>query len=127
MPRAFKLMLAYVAMFVPSLIAAAAIWSFVAPDRFYHCWDDAPFVTFFPPFVHPDFTFSQQLRDYFILPPKTVYSIWLGFVAAAATAPAFPVLAFAWLWRFYERHSKSEFFRTIQGSNSAILLGKSSK
>ena len=36
-----------------SLLVVAGIWTVIAPERFNHCWDDAPLVTFIPPFVHP--------------------------------------------------------------------------
>jgi len=118
MPRAFKLMLAYAAMVVPLLVVAAVIWAFIAPDRFYHCWDDTP-LTFIPPFVHPEFKLNERVRDYFILPPKMVYGIWFAFVGVAAVVPVVVLAAFVRLWSFYERrglfsrNAKSDFFRTM--------------
>jgi hypothetical protein len=82
-----KLTLAYIATLLPSLLVAAMFWSFVAPGRFYHCWDEAPFSSFIPPFAHVEYS-----PDRYILPKAMVYSIWLGFITVAVLAPATPVL-----------------------------------
>jgi|GEM_PF-4134195 len=95
---------AYLLLLVPSFIVVAVIWSCVAPDRFYHCWDNAPLVTFIPPFVHPEFPLSQQEFDHYIWPARTVYAIWFGFIAFAVFMPAMPLMFFRRFWRFYERH-----------------------
>jgi hypothetical protein len=99
-----KLTAGYLLLLVPSFIVAAIVWSCVAPDRYYHCWDVAPIVTFVPPFVHPDSPLSQQEFDHYILPKGTVYSIWLAFIAVALLLPAVPVLLVGRLWRSYGRH-----------------------
>lgn len=92
-----KLAWAYVVMLLPSLLIAATFWSFIAPDRFYHCSDDAPF-NIIPPFAHVEYP-----RDRYILPKATVYSIWFGFIAIATLVPALPVLFLGRCWRFYQR------------------------
>ena len=98
-----KLILAYVVLLVPSFLVTAILWSFVAPERFYHCWDDAPLVTFIPPFVHPEFALNAREFDRYILSERTVYLIWFGFVAVAALVPAVLVLLVRRFWRSYER------------------------
>ena len=99
-----KLTLNYVVLLLPSFLIAALVWSAVAPERFYHCWDDVPIATFIPPFVHPEFPLSKSNFDHYILPERTVYSIWFGFVALATLVPAVPVLLLRQFWRFYQRH-----------------------
>lgn len=98
-----KLALAYIALLIPSLLCAARVWSCLAPERFYHCWDDIPLFAFIPPFVHPEFPVNSQEFDHFILPKNTVYLVWCCFVAVAALAPASAVLAVGRLWRTCER------------------------
>ena|SRR5437660_1168086 len=65
-----------------SLGFVAAIWTLVAPDRFYHCSDDVPILTFFPPFVH------GVLSDHYIRPEGTVYAIWSCFLIVGLAAPS---------------------------------------
>jgi hypothetical protein len=81
-----KLALAYIVMLLPSLLIAATFWSLLAPERFYHCSDDAPF-NVIPPFAHLEYP-----PDRYILPKSTVYSIWFGFMTIAVLVPAVPVL-----------------------------------
>ncbi|HZQ47773.1 MAG TPA: hypothetical protein VFC07_12215, partial [Verrucomicrobiae bacterium] len=99
-----KLALVYLSLLVLSFAVTAVIWSLVAPERYYHCWDFAPVVTFIPPFVHLESPLNQQEFDHYILPEQTVYSIWFAFIVAATLLPAVPVLVLGRLWRFYERH-----------------------
>jgi hypothetical protein len=86
----------YLMLLVPSLGVAAVIWSIIAPDRLYHCWDDFPIICFFPPFVHRDAAVYDHgrlvLHDYYIWPEAAVYAIWLAIVAVAAFIPAIPLL-----------------------------------
>jgi hypothetical protein len=81
---------------VPSLGLAAIIWSLIAPDRLYHCWDDCPIVCFLPPFVHTDADVYDHgrlvLHDYNIWPVPAVYAIWLLIVAVAVFTPAILLL-----------------------------------
>ncbi len=82
----------YLGFLVPSLFVSALIWLFVAPDRLYHCWDDAPpfIISWFPPFIHP-WANTGNLTDYFIWPWWAVYLVWFLLVAAALSVPAFVV------------------------------------
>ena len=84
---------------------AAAFWTMVAPERFYHCWDDLPFVTFVLPFVHSWANASDDiggvLRDYYIRPVSTVYVIWSCFVMVGIAVPS--VL----FWRIIRHESQT--------------------
>jgi len=93
----------YFLLLFPALFLAALSWSFVAPDHLYHCWDDAPLVTFMPPFVHPAYSTGQQ-ADYFIWPPILVYALWSLLVTLAILLPLVPLLLYHRASRFYETH-----------------------
>jgi hypothetical protein len=86
----------YAVFLVISLFVAAVLWSCIAPDEFYHCYYDAPLITFVPPFQRPwaDPTHGR-LPDYFLVSPWIVYPIWFVFFAAAIVLPAVAV----WLLR----------------------------
>jgi hypothetical protein len=91
---------------LPSLLVAAMAWSWIAPDRLYYCWDDAPIVAFVPPFVHPEHPPSSTDFDHYIAAMSTVYGVWFGFVGLALMAPGLPL----WLmWRSYRTHEKRGF------------------
>ena len=78
----------YLLLLLPSWFLFTLAWSFLAPDRLYHCYDAPPFeISCFPPFIHP-WSNSENLRDYFIWPSWAVYFIWLLFVAGAFSLPA---------------------------------------
>src|ERR1044072_6559662 len=87
---------------LPLLAIAAFAWSAFAPDHLYDCWDDVPFVTCIPPFVHP-WANSGKLVDYYIWPGWAVYSLWFGAIALTFVLHAF----LAWLvfrpWCFDEK------------------------
>src|SRR5712671_4267893 len=59
-----KLVLVYLALLVPSFLVAAGLWTFLAPERLYHCSDEAPLVTFIPPFAHRGAALSLQDFDH---------------------------------------------------------------
>jgi hypothetical protein len=79
----------YLALLVPSVLGFAIGWLMLAPDRLYHCWDDAPplAISWFPPFIHPQAN-TGTLRDYFIWPSWAAYLTWFAFVAGAVLLPA---------------------------------------
>ncbi|HEY0455874.1 MAG TPA: hypothetical protein VGE41_05835 [Verrucomicrobiae bacterium] len=89
----------------------AFVWSCIAPDRFYHCWDDAPIATFIPPFVHPQFYLGSP-QDYYILAKPLVYLLWTGFLAGAifmAYTPFLFILGCHWIARKEERAGNKRF------------------
>ena len=109
--RAVKLkytLLVYPMLLAPSLVLAAAVWLWLAPDRLYHCCDDVgplPFpkslamvlrhpssaialVRFsLPPFVHAGATMGSDF-DHYIWPAPIVYLTWLGLLGVALLLPA---------------------------------------
>jgi hypothetical protein len=42
----------YLSLLVPSILLFAIVWSWLAPNRFYHCADPVPIHSFIPPFLH---------------------------------------------------------------------------
>ncbi len=107
-PLKLQLIMIYGLLLMPSLFVAAGVWSCFAPERLYHCWDDAPFMCFVPPFVHPwaDVHEGGKLvqHDYYIWPAAAVYAVWLVITAPAAIIPAIPLWKFWKLWRLNERY-----------------------
>lgn len=90
----------YGVLLVISLSLAAAFWSCIAPDQFYHMYYDAPLVTFIPPF-NRDWADATHggLNDYFIWSPWIVCVLWFAFTITAFVLPALAV----WVLR---RHGK---------------------
>lgn len=83
--------LAYLALLLPSFLLVACLWAAIAPDHLYHCWDDAPpfVISWFPPFIHPWANSPEgNLRDYYIWPGWSVYTIWVLLIAIAFSLPA---------------------------------------
>jgi hypothetical protein len=90
---------------VPSGLFFAILWSWLAPNRFYHCADPVPIQSFIPPLVH---THAGKYVDSFIAPELMVYALWLTFVLLAFTTPVigayFIVRAFKYnRWREVSR------------------------
>lgn len=86
----------YVRVLPFSFLGAAIVWTFTAPERLYHCYDEVPIIAFTPPFVHPwadifDGAGKVDLlgHDYYIWPVWAVYSVWLCFVVIALFVPYF--------------------------------------
>ena len=74
-----------------SLIIVAVVWTLIAPEHFYHCWDDIPFMTFIPPFVHEADVYDHGrlvLHDHYIWPAWGVYAIWSCLVIIGVTVPS---------------------------------------
>ena len=87
-----KRILVYVVTLPFSILLVAVAWLFLAPERLYHCWDDAPpfLISWYPPFIHPESnSLDGNLRDYYLWPEWTVYCIWFSFVGLAFLLPAF--------------------------------------
>ena len=66
-------------------------WTVIAPEHFYHCWDDIPIVTFIPPFVHEADVYERGrlvLHDYYIWPAWAVYTIWFCLVIIGVAVPS---------------------------------------
>src|SRR5262245_33047771 len=73
----------------PLLLLTPVLWSRLAPDRLYHCWDHVPILCFIPPFVHSsEFPNDPLARDYYIWPAWAVYVAWVCFIASAFLLPA---------------------------------------
>lgn len=86
-----KRSLTYLSVLPLSLFLSAVAWLIIAPERLYHCWDDAPplVISWFPPFVHPWANSADGLlRDYYIWPEWVVYATWFVIVAVAFLLPA---------------------------------------
>jgi hypothetical protein len=118
--KRFKRIMAYIVLAIPLLVLSAAVWSWFAPDRIYHCSDDAGSIPlsksmtlvftqplgaasliFYasPPFVHAGAKMGDDV-DHYIWPAPIVWLIWLSFVACAFSLPALVIRMFS---RFYER------------------------
>jgi hypothetical protein len=80
----------YLSLIVPSALFFAILWSWLAPNRFYHCADPVPIQSFIPPFLH---NHGGNYTDTFIAPEITVYAIWVAFVILTVTLPLFGSLA----------------------------------
>lgn len=74
----------YLSLLVPSGLSFAILWSWLAPNRFYHCADPLPIHSFIPPFLH---NHGGKYLDTFIASELTVYAIWFTFVILALTLP----------------------------------------
>ena len=119
--KQFKRILVYIVLVIPLLVLGAAVWSWFAPDRIYHCSDDAgsiplaksmtmvfthPLTAVFllyyasPPFVHAGARMGDNDVDHYIWPAPIVWLIWLTLVACAVLLPVLVMRMFS---RFYER------------------------
>jgi hypothetical protein len=87
----------YLSLIVPSGLFFAILWSWLAPNRFYHCADPVPIQSFIPPFLHDH---GSKYADSFIAPEIIVYAIWVAFVILAFTVPLFGTLAIVRAFRF---------------------------
>jgi hypothetical protein len=74
----------YLSLLVPSGLFFAILWSWLAPNRFYHCADPVPIQSFIPPFVH---NHAGRYIDTFIAPEIAVYTAWLTFVILVFVTP----------------------------------------
>jgi hypothetical protein len=74
----------FLSLLVPSFLLFAIIWSWLAPNRFYHCADPVPIQSFIPPFLH---NHAGKYVDTFIAPEIAVYTVWLTFVLLAFAVP----------------------------------------
>jgi hypothetical protein len=74
----------YLSLLVPSILGFALLWSWLAPNRFYHCADPIPIQSFIPPFLHEH---GGTYMDQLIVSDLTVYSTWAGFVIASLVLP----------------------------------------
>ena len=118
--KRFKRILIYIVLVIPSLVLSGAVWSWFAPDRIYHCSDDAgsiPLSSFThwvftsplgplfyiyyasPPFVHAGARMGDNDFDHYIWPAPIVWLIWLGIVACAFYLPELVIRTFL---RFYK-------------------------
>jgi hypothetical protein len=96
----------YLSLLVPSILFFAIIWSWLAPNRFYHCADPIPLHSFIPPFVHD----HASTTDAFIAPPYAVYITWFVFVIGSFALPV--AVTFAVMSRF--KHNRwRELRRTV--------------
>ncbi|MGZ4961162.1 MAG: hypothetical protein ACXWBP_06355 [Limisphaerales bacterium] len=87
----------YLSLLVPSGIFFAILWSWLAPNRFYHCADPVPIQSFIPPFLH---NHAGKYADSFIAPEFTVYITWLTFVILAFVLPLIASFAIVRAFRF---------------------------
>jgi hypothetical protein len=62
----------------------AIVWSWLAPNRFYHCADPVPIHSFIPPFLHDH---AGKYADTFIAPEFAVYITWFVFVLTSLVLP----------------------------------------
>ena len=74
----------YLSLLVPSGLFFAILWSWLAPNRFYHCADPIPIQSFIPPFLHEH---AGKYTDSFIAPTYAVYITWFTFVLATFVMP----------------------------------------
>lgn len=87
----------YGALLPCSALLFALAWLIIAPGHLYYCWDDAPpfVISWFPPFIHPwADSLDGKLRDCFIGPEWTVYTVWILFAIGVFLLPAILI------WRF---------------------------
>ena len=92
----------YGALLPCSALLFALAWIFIAPGHLYYCWDDAPpfVISWFPPFNHPwANSLDGRLRDYYIWPEWTVYTVWILLAVGIFLLPAILV------WRFVNDES----------------------
>jgi hypothetical protein len=104
-----KLALSYLCLLLPSFLFFAVLWSAWAPDRLYHRLSDSPLAVL-PPFVRDDFRSNGEDHEYYIVPQRTVYLIWFGFVGAAFLIPAAPPVL---LWHVYRLNDRSGLLRDM--------------
>lgn len=86
----------YLSLLVPSGLFFAILWSWLAPNRFYHCADPLPIQSFIPPFLHN----HGRYVDTYIAPEVAVYAVWFTFVILALTLPIVASLAIVRAFRF---------------------------
>ena len=80
----------FLSLLVPSGLFFAILWSWLAPNRFYHCADPIPIQSFIPPFLH---NHGGKYLDTFIAPELAVYGMWFAFVILALALPMIGSLA----------------------------------
>jgi hypothetical protein len=72
----------YLLFFVPLLILAMVIWTFLIDGNLYYSSDKIPLLDFIPPFVH-----NFKYGDYYIVSPILVWGIWFSLVGLVITIP----------------------------------------
>ncbi len=87
----------YLSLLVPSGLFFAILWSWLAPNRFYHCADPVPIQSFIPPFLH---NHAGRYIDSFIAPEIAVYMTWLTFLILALVLPLIASFAIVRAFRF---------------------------
>ena len=87
----------YLSLLVPSGLFFAILWSWLVPNRFYHCADPLPIQSFIPPFLH---NHGGKYLDTFIAPELVVYGMWFAFVILALTLPMAASWAIVRAFRF---------------------------
>lgn len=97
----------FLSLLVPSGLFFAILWSWLAPNRFYHCADPIPIHSFIPPFLH---NHGGKYLDVFIVPELVVYAIWTAFIILAL---AVPLLGSVAIVRAFRRNRWREVQRTV--------------
>ena len=84
--------------FAVSFFLLALLWHAQMSDVYFVCKDRGPIADFVPPFVH-----ENAAGNFFIKPPRVVYTIWGVYAGAALLIPA----VISWLLvRMYEHALK---------------------